>query len=173
MYVLLSREEWEDLLGRSIGTAPGGSKTGWGTICLIQLTTLRQKESIFGTSHIFIGAIPVLMSVYWCVSLFLFKLSNKCPTNVRFWCVQRWKVSTHLGGNWLLRLSTSTSSSDSISTTGMCGKGSKSGWREKSDMDCKWMTFKGKIRPKIWKLSHYLPTTIFSSPQNILGNPSG
>lgn len=44
VYVLLSREEREDFFDRSIGTAPGGSITGWGTICLIQFTMLQQSN---------------------------------------------------------------------------------------------------------------------------------
>lgn len=106
LYRPLSREEREDFFGRSMGTAPGGSIFGWGTICLIQFTTLEQRGETLSLTCLLVP------HQQWCVR-------GSYRTD------QGAALCTHLGGNCSFTLSTSkSSSSDGISTTGTCGRGS-------------------------------------------------
>lgn len=141
VYVLLSSEEWDALLDGSMGTAPGGSKIGWGTIRFIHVTTLSQKKK---------KSQPIMLIVFLTTCIYVcscvwFRLSIKIQPRYfglqwtkepikhqalfdMCWCVrvhvERKAFCTHFGGNW--GVSTSDSSSDKISTTGMWGRGSKS-----------------------------------------------
>lgn len=57
-----------DLGGGSMGTAPGGTITGWGMTCFIQLTTLHQRKRKVSLEHIFTYfklAVPHCVCVYF------------------------------------------------------------------------------------------------------------
>ena len=65
VFILLSREEREDLGDGSIGTDPG--VTGWGTICLSQFTTLQQKKKERSAPHMCKGGLTTCADVCVCV----------------------------------------------------------------------------------------------------------
>lgn len=95
-------------------------------------TAAERERKVSPQTHTYLSDVCLFMCVTLCFAFFRQK-KNKPSGAV--WCVlecQQHSVNdrfhTHLGGNWAVGSSASdTSSSDTISTTGMSGRGSKSG----------------------------------------------